>query len=72
MGFNSAFKGLKSLDVIVSNVLLVHGKNGYANAPEFYVVRTLPTLLVHMVAFILYTGALPQLNREFVELGPLS
>jgi len=43
-------------------LLLVHGKNGYANAPECNVL-TLPTLLLHMIAFKRYTGELPQLNR---------
>ena len=33
-------------------LLLFHGNNGYANAPQYYVIRTLPVLLMYV--FVLY------------------
>lgn len=29
-------------------ILLFHGSNGYVNVPEYYVVRTLPVLIVSL------------------------
>ena len=30
----------------IQYLLLFHGKNGYANAPQYYVVRKVPVLLI--------------------------
>ena len=33
---------------IISYLMLLHGNNGYANAPKCYGIRTLPVLLLNV------------------------
>jgi len=43
--------------------LLFHCNNGYANAPQYYVIRTLPVLLcLFMVSFILQNNELERMS----------
>ena len=58
-------------------LLLFHGNNGYANAPECYVIRTLPVLWVFSsycsfwVPFILVYALFPSMLAQFLLKGIL-
>ena len=35
----------------MKSLLLFHGKNDYMNAPQFYIIRTLPVLFTSQAGF---------------------
>ena len=51
---------------IISFSLVSHGNSGYANAPQCYVLRTFPVLLVHF-SFFPYVLSAPFGHRKFIK-----
>ena len=58
------------------NTLLFHGNNGYANAPQCYVIRALPVMckytstfkmFCHPVQYRIFCMSLQQINVDFVS-----